>query len=296
MSIIFSAITFLDSNTDFEFIVGGNALTKPSILNGLKNLIINTDDTEKIVNIRVYKYGNGKHEDASPESLKCINMLKEIITDFLDTRCQLLFEITIKIPTTKKTNAKTGGNKMNESMRMQRQAERNKILYPSGTRIELIHMDDPYSPVPDYTRGTVKFVDDAGQLHMTWDNGRTLAVNTEVDTVRKLTMEEIAVEEAENGHDIGYLGDECMIVIPNEPINCSELGYFDELEEECWDLVKSYCEKLGIKMIPDEDGNPPISFDIAKDIQDTILEHLDDAGVEFNFDTPDEVASIDMEM
>lgn len=296
MSIIFSAITFLDSNTDFEFIIGGNALTNKNALHGIKELIVNTDGTERFINIKVYKYGEGKHEDASPQSLKCINMLRQVITDFLDKRCQLLFEVTIKIPTTKNTNHNSGGNKMNESMRMEKLAERNKKLYPSGTRIELVHMDDPYSPVPDYTRGTVNFVDDAGQLHMKWDNGRTLALNSEVDTFRTLTAEEIVNEELDKGNEIGNLGDDCIIVIPDEPVDCSKLGYFDELEEECWNLVKKYCEKLGVRMIPDDDGQPPISFDVAKDIQDTVLGYLDEAGVEFYFDEQDEDADINLKM
>ena len=163
-----------------------------------------------------------------------------------------------------------------------------KENYPPGTRLELLHMDDPFQPVPDGTKGTVKFVDDDGQLHMNWDNGRTLAVNTEVDTIRKLTMDEIADEEIAKGHEVVNLGDDCQIVLPDEPVDCSSLGYFDELEEECWDLVKSYCSRLGIKMIPDEDGKPPISFDVAKSIQDNILGQLEEAGVEFNFDGQDE--------
>ena len=166
--------------------------------------------------------------------------------------------------------------------------KRLKETYPPGTRLELLHMDDPYHPVPDGTKGTVKHVDDDGQLHMMWDNGRTLAVNTEVDTIRKLTMDEIADEEIAKGHEVVNLGDDCQIVLPDEPVDCSSLGYFDELEEECWDLVKSYCSRLGIKMIPDEDGKPPISFDVAKSIQDNILGQLEEAGVEFNFDGQDE--------
>lgn len=38
-----------------------------------------------------------------------------------------------------------------------------KENYPPGTRLGLLHMDDPYAPVPDGTRGTVKLVDDIGQ-------------------------------------------------------------------------------------------------------------------------------------
>jgi hypothetical protein len=56
-----------------------------------------------------------------------------------------------------------------------------KEMYPKDTRIELVHMDDPYAPVPSGTKGTVKFVDDMGQIHMKWDNGRTLALIPEVD-------------------------------------------------------------------------------------------------------------------
>ena len=51
-----------------------------------------------------------------------------------------------------------------------------KAEYPTGTRIQLDHMDDPNSPVPDGTKGTVSFVDDMRTLHMIWDNGRKLGV------------------------------------------------------------------------------------------------------------------------
>ena len=79
-------------------------------------------------------------------------------------------------------------------------------------------------------------------------------------------------------------GDGCQIKLPEKPINCSRLGYFDELEEECWHLVKQYCATFGIEFMPQEDGEAPISFDIAKGIQDYILEQFEDAGVRFNFE------------
>ena len=177
---------------------------------------------------------------------------------------------------------------MNDSAKMYRQAERNKKAYPPGTRIELIHMDDPHAPVPDGMRGTVHFVDDAGHIHMKWDNGRTLSIATDKDTFRSLTADEIAKEEIAKGRTVANLGDDCQIIVPDEPVDCSSLGYFDELEEDCWSLVKAYCVRLGIKMIPDEDGKAPISFDIAKGIQDKILGYLEEAGVEFRFDGQDE--------
>ena len=51
-----------------------------------------------------------------------------------------------------------------------------KEQYPPGTRIRLNSMSDPYSPVPPGTEGIVDLVDDAGSIHMKWDNGRTLAL------------------------------------------------------------------------------------------------------------------------
>ena len=51
-----------------------------------------------------------------------------------------------------------------------------KKQYPAGTRIKLIEMNDPWNPVEPGTEGTVQLVDDIGQIHMKWDNGRTLAL------------------------------------------------------------------------------------------------------------------------
>jgi len=64
-----------------------------------------------------------------------------------------------------------------------------KERYPEGTRIELISMNDPFSPVPSGTKGTVAMVDDAGTIHMVWDNGRTLGIIPGEDNFRKLISE-----------------------------------------------------------------------------------------------------------
>ena len=48
--------------------------------------------------------------------------------------------------------------------------------YPNGTRIELIRMEDPWTAMKPGDRGTVTMVDDAGQIHMKWDMGGSLAL------------------------------------------------------------------------------------------------------------------------
>lgn len=53
--------------------------------------------------------------------------------------------------------------------------------YPAGTMIRLINMDDSFAPVPPGTIGEVTMVDDAGNIHMHWRNGRSLALIEGVD-------------------------------------------------------------------------------------------------------------------
>ena len=70
-----------------------------------------------------------------------------------------------------------------------------KKKYLPGTRLLLIHMDDQYNPVLDNTRGTVVLVDDAGDIHCKFDNGRSgLAIVPEVDTFRLLNEAELTEE------------------------------------------------------------------------------------------------------
>ncbi len=50
-----------------------------------------------------------------------------------------------------------------------------------GKRIRLTEdMDDP-QPIRKNEEGTIKFTDGIGQIHVKWDNGRSLAVIPNVD-------------------------------------------------------------------------------------------------------------------
>lgn len=84
---------------------------------------------------------------------------------------------------------------MNMSFPTRGQVEFTRSCYPPGTRIALSSMNDPFSPVEPGTRGTVRYVDDAGQVAVAWDNGRSLSLIPGVDSFRKLTQQEIAQEQ-----------------------------------------------------------------------------------------------------
>ena len=84
---------------------------------------------------------------------------------------------------------------MNMSFPSREQVASIRKNYPPGTRVMLNNMNVPYSPIESGTRGTVRYVDDSGQLGVAWDNGRSLPLVPDVDSYRKLTRQEIAQEQ-----------------------------------------------------------------------------------------------------
>lgn len=60
-----------------------------------------------------------------------------------------------------------------------------KDLYPVGTRVKLLEMNDIQAP-PIGTLGTVMYVDDIGTIHIKWDNGSTLGAAYPEDRVTKI--------------------------------------------------------------------------------------------------------------
>lgn len=119
---------------------------------------------------------------------------------------------------------------MNEYERLSRQAKVVKENYPPGTRIMLLAMEDPFAPVPSGTRGTVKFVDDIGQLHMSWDNGRSLSVVLGEDSFRKLTDKEQQDElrlEAVKEENKGYNLEDFTVETVNESAENDEVESYN---------------------------------------------------------------------
>ena len=50
-----------------------------------------------------------------------------------------------------------------------------------GDRVRCIEMPDDPNPIEPGAEGTVRHVDDAKQIHVNWDDGRTLALIPGVD-------------------------------------------------------------------------------------------------------------------
>lgn len=61
--------------------------------------------------------------------------------------------------------------------------EMTKGQYPAGSRVVLDEIKDPYAQdMAAGLAGTVVSVDDAGTVHVRWDNGRTLGVIPGIDS------------------------------------------------------------------------------------------------------------------
>ena len=56
-------------------------------------------------------------------------------------------------------------------------------MYPTGTMVELISMEDVQAP-PRGTTGEVQGVDDAGQILVHWQTGSTLNLIPDADSFR----------------------------------------------------------------------------------------------------------------
>ena len=59
-------------------------------------------------------------------------------------------------------------------------------MYPIGTRVELVSMNDPFTKLMPGEQGTVQFIDDIGTVFVNWDCGSGLGVAYGEDVIRKI--------------------------------------------------------------------------------------------------------------
>ncbi len=64
--------------------------------------------------------------------------------------------------------------------------ERVRRMYPKGTRVELVFMNDPYTKLRPGDKGTVSCVDDTATVFVRWDSGSGLGVVYGEDRIKKL--------------------------------------------------------------------------------------------------------------
>ncbi|WP_229408019.1 DUF4314 domain-containing protein [Massiliimalia massiliensis] len=173
----------------------------------------------------------------------------------------LLYEMEVYSPENSMTETtKTEENKLNEYEKMRRMVQRTKETYPPGTRLELISMDDPYAPVPSGTRGTLRFIDDMGTLHMQWDNGRTLGIVPGRDSFRMLTEKELLEERMEKLPRVSG-----KLVALTSDDNKSFMGYATDRSWNGWEC--------------------PL---FSKASADKIMAHINENGCQMTYDAEDD--------
>ena len=84
----------------------------------------------------------------------------------------------------------------------EKQVEMLRKQYPPGTRLCCDGMPEDPRPIESGTLGTVQAVDDAGQLLMKWDNGRSLSLIPGVDSFHTVTQTEDLTEDMDEGQDM----------------------------------------------------------------------------------------------
>jgi len=68
------------------------------------------------------------------------------------------------------------------------------MKYLKGKRVRMISMED-VDPIQPGQCGVVQFVDDLNQLHVKWDDGRTLAIIPEKDQFEVLDPYEVPEDQ-----------------------------------------------------------------------------------------------------
>lgn len=56
--------------------------------------------------------------------------------------------------------------------------------FPTGYKVKLVEMDDPFAP-PIGTTGVIRYVDDIGTIHVKWENSSGLGVVYGKDIIKR---------------------------------------------------------------------------------------------------------------
>lgn len=142
------------------------------------------------------------------------------------------------------------------------------VRYKDGTKSE-------YTGTDCLVNGEIKHLYPMGNFEWTWH----LATENEIYKYCDKIFREDEIS------DVEYipLGDECEITKPNGIIDASDLNFFDDLEYDCMELVGKYANAFGLQIRSTDSDETPISFDIAKEVQGTILQIFENNGIEINY-------------
>jgi hypothetical protein len=170
----------IDNYEIYVFISIPNEISLPTLadVNGADNVVI-IDHIEKIGNADVKKYMQ-EITDKADELGVIIYLMPVPRTHKLTEAHKKKITKDYLIGYYEKFGFKKHNDYMvrNPKMAMGGQMPNNTFV---GKRIKLIAMNEEPNPVEPNTMGTIRLIDGIGQIHVDWDNGRSLAVVPEID-------------------------------------------------------------------------------------------------------------------
>lgn len=175
-----------------------------------------------------------------------------------------------------------------------KEVESIKENYKRGMIVRCNHMDDPFHPVPSGTKGVIKNVDDAGTIHVAWENGSSLGLVPNVDSysLDKEPYRELAKKLSfvfcEEQIFLGINENNLIVVGYSDDLTrCAENpSFFKDWKEFCNDF--KFCVQQDIKydrFYLTEDELRLLEFDEETiNYQHEYLEEMNDESAIYNVD------------